>query len=345
MIAACSLTPRWRRRSLPTSSSLRTSNSTSWAAAPGRYWGCYACIAIPDRGWCSAARSDAVSIFWRSPVSERRAPRVGLGQEFRAQAFATNGSGANPVTRGLNGMSHGAAGFAYALSSLAAATGREDFAKAASECIAYEDATYDDMHHNWPDWRGSNAPTWPCQWCHGAPGIGLARLGMQRFGGKAAKLCAERWRRIFATPLSVSSGRRPAPWIRFAAARSAGSNLFARRPARSVAPIFASLPHGGFGGAAASGRNRRLPLEQRQAAIQSRPVSRSVRRRLYAAAAGHGARRRHIIAERADLGIAVRRRTHCCCRRLARGDQHRFEHVEGLHLHLTFGRRRRVLHR
>ena len=176
---------------VPTSSSPRTSNSTSWAAAPGRYWDCYACIAIPDRGWCSAARSDAVSIFWRNPVSERRAVGVGSGQEFRAQAFATNGSGANPVTRGLNGMSHGAAGFAYALSSLAAATGREDFAKAASECIAYEDATYDDTHHNWPDWRGSNAPTWPCQWCHGAPGIGLARLGMQRFGGKAAKLAAE----------------------------------------------------------------------------------------------------------------------------------------------------------
>ena len=96
-----------------------------------------------------------------------------------------------PSTRGLNGMSHGAAGFAYALSSLAAATGREDFAKAASECIAYEDSTYDDTHHNWPDWRGPNAPTWPCQWCHGAPGIGLARLGMQRFGGKAAKLSAE----------------------------------------------------------------------------------------------------------------------------------------------------------
>jgi lantibiotic modifying enzyme len=117
--------------------------------------------------------------------------RSWIGQEFRAQALATNGSDANPLAQGLNGMSHGAAGFAYALSSLAAATGREDFAAAAAECIAYEDLTYDDTHHNWPDWRGSNAPTWPCQWCHGAPGIGLARLGMQRFGGKAAKLSAE----------------------------------------------------------------------------------------------------------------------------------------------------------
>ncbi len=130
-------------------------------------------------------------------------PRIGavgrrswIGQEFRAQALGTqalgtDGSRAGPLTRGLNGMSHGAAGFAYALSSLAAATGREDFAGAASECIAYEDSTYDDTHHNWPDLRDSNAPTWPCQWCHGAPGIGLARLGMQRFGGKAAKLAAE----------------------------------------------------------------------------------------------------------------------------------------------------------
>ncbi|HEX4042592.1 MAG TPA: type 2 lanthipeptide synthetase LanM family protein [Xanthobacteraceae bacterium] len=92
------------------------------------------------------------------------------------------GLGANALARGLNGMSHGAAGFAYALSSLAAAAGREDFAAAAAECVAFEDASYDAERHNWPDWRGAGAPTWPCQWCHGAPGIGLARLGMERFG-------------------------------------------------------------------------------------------------------------------------------------------------------------------
>ena len=92
------------------------------------------------------------------------------------------GLGANALAQGLNGMSHGAAGFAYALSCLAAAAGREDFAAAAAECLAFEDASYDAERHNWPDWRGSGAPTWPCQWCHGAPGIGLARLGMERFG-------------------------------------------------------------------------------------------------------------------------------------------------------------------
>jgi len=98
------------------------------------------------------------------------------------RSWVGQGASATALTHGLTGMSHGAAGFAFALSSLAAATGRDDFAGAASECIAFEDSSYDAARRNWPDWRGGGAPTWPCQWCHGAPGIGLARLGMQRFG-------------------------------------------------------------------------------------------------------------------------------------------------------------------
>ena len=84
-------------------------------------------------------------------------------------------------------MSHGAAGFAYALSSLAKAAGRDDFAGAAAECIAYENASYDATRHNWPDLRAAGAPAWPCQWCHGAPGIGLARIGTGKRGAIAIK--------------------------------------------------------------------------------------------------------------------------------------------------------------
>lgn len=82
----------------------------------------------------------------------------------------------------LNGMSHGASGFAYALASLAAATGREDFDRAAAECLAYENASYDADRHNWPDLRHTGAPGWACRWCHGAPGIGLARAAMLKRG-------------------------------------------------------------------------------------------------------------------------------------------------------------------
>jgi type 2 lantibiotic biosynthesis protein LanM len=103
--------------------------------------------------------------------------RSWVGQGFGAQA--------------LNGMSHGAAGFAYALAALAAATGREEFAEAASECLTFEDSSYDATRQNWPDLRSPAHPAWPCQWCHGAPGIGLARLATVKHAGKNASLDAD----------------------------------------------------------------------------------------------------------------------------------------------------------
>ena len=158
-------------------------------------------------------------------------------------------------------MSHGAAGFAYALSSLAEASGREDFADAAAECIAFEDSSYDAARHNWPDLRGGGAPAWPCQWCHGAPGIGLARLGMQR-GGKIARARPSGLRRISATPSPASNRLGPATSIRCAAARSAGSNSSARRRTRSRATILRELAARRLTACSADrGGDRRLPLE------------------------------------------------------------------------------------
>jgi lantibiotic modifying enzyme len=98
-----------------------------------------------------------------------------LGPEGR-RTWAGEGSG----PRGLNGMSHGAAGFAYALASLAQATGRQEFAQAAAECIAFEDSNYDAQQHNWPDLREDGTASWTCQWCHGAIGIGLARIATSK---------------------------------------------------------------------------------------------------------------------------------------------------------------------
>ena len=109
-----------------------------------------------------------------------------IGSEGR-RSWVGLGSGKEP----LNGMSHGAAGFAYALASLAAATGREDFARAASECIAFENSSYDAARNNWPDLRAEGQPSWPCQWCHGATGIGLARIAMTRRGGVAGDLAGD----------------------------------------------------------------------------------------------------------------------------------------------------------
>jgi type 2 lantibiotic biosynthesis protein LanM len=83
----------------------------------------------------------------------------------------------------LNGMAHGAAGYAYALASLAEVTGRQEFADAAQECIAFENASFSSPQSNWPSFgleTSNPEESWPCQWCHGAGGIGLARIGTLR---------------------------------------------------------------------------------------------------------------------------------------------------------------------
>jgi type 2 lantibiotic biosynthesis protein LanM len=107
-----------------------------------------------------------------------------IGPEGR-RSWIGQGFGA----RALNGMSHGAAGFAYALALLAAATGREEFAQAAAECIAFENSSYDPGRSNWPDLRGVE-PSWLCQWCYGAVGIGMARLAASRRGAMDARAAA-----------------------------------------------------------------------------------------------------------------------------------------------------------
>jgi lantibiotic modifying enzyme len=81
----------------------------------------------------------------------------------------------------LNGMSHGAAGFAYALAALATETDRDEFASAAAECLQFEQSHFDAERGDWCDLRGQE-PHWRSQWCHGAVGIGLARLGMTGLG-------------------------------------------------------------------------------------------------------------------------------------------------------------------
>ncbi len=81
------------------------------------------------------------------------------------------------------GMSHGAAGFALALARLSHATGNAAFGRTAGEAIAFERSLFDTAAGNWPDLRFPPEPETgrpPCSmmWCHGAPGIGVARLAM-----------------------------------------------------------------------------------------------------------------------------------------------------------------------
>jgi type 2 lantibiotic biosynthesis protein LanM len=80
----------------------------------------------------------------------------------------------------LTGFSHGQAGIAYSLLKLFEATGEAKYRDIAIRAIDYENSRFSDEFGNWPDMRefGQNNSTefkFMNGWCHGAPGIGLAR--------------------------------------------------------------------------------------------------------------------------------------------------------------------------
>ncbi|MBW8875751.1 MAG: type 2 lantipeptide synthetase LanM family protein [Acidobacteria bacterium] len=82
----------------------------------------------------------------------------------------------------LTGFSHGTAGIAWVLARLAHATGDERFRAAAGDALRYERSWFNAGRDNWPDLRASHktpeeARDFLYAWCHGAPGIGLGRIG------------------------------------------------------------------------------------------------------------------------------------------------------------------------
>lgn len=96
---------------------------------------------------------------------------------------AAGGQPAWPMT----GYSHGAAGITLALAELFARTGQPLFRQAALGGIAYENRWFSAREGNWPDLRTSQSGpasdggsdggmVYGVSWCHGAPGIALARL-------------------------------------------------------------------------------------------------------------------------------------------------------------------------
>ncbi len=108
----------------------------------------------------------------------------------------------NSSIRNLNGYAHGAAGIGHGLLELYAATGEGQYRYAAEQSFLYERHFFSAHESNWPDLRHTElgeyqfegrmdelrdrqragnplppqAPRYMTAWCHGAPGIGYARL-------------------------------------------------------------------------------------------------------------------------------------------------------------------------
>lgn len=91
----------------------------------------------------------------------------------------------------LTGFSHGAAGIGWALLELYQVTREKKWREAAEEAFRYERHWFNPTQMNWPDFRnlagtGSQSdPGYMLAWCHGAPGIGLARLRAYALLGSA----------------------------------------------------------------------------------------------------------------------------------------------------------------
>jgi lantibiotic modifying enzyme len=89
----------------------------------------------------------------------------------------------------LLGFSHGAAGIAWALAHLGLATGEQRYSEAARQALTYERERFDAETQNWPDLRvregAADKRSFSWSWCHGAPGIGIARLSSPGAAGDA----------------------------------------------------------------------------------------------------------------------------------------------------------------
>jgi lantibiotic modifying enzyme len=85
----------------------------------------------------------------------------------------------------LCGLAHGASGMGLALIEIGVRRGRQDWIDGGLAAFAYEDGHYDTGQCNWPDLReypgriersATASKSFMIAWCHGAAGIGLARL-------------------------------------------------------------------------------------------------------------------------------------------------------------------------
>jgi lantibiotic modifying enzyme len=132
-------------------------------------------------------------VLARRPGLERLAPvAVRCGEEICRTAVWEDGLchwdsarmiGGDLAAPPVTGFAHGPSGLALALLALYAETGTQRYRDTARGAFAFEDTFYSEADRNWVDTRhpysqkdGRIEGTFQRAWCHGAPGIALARM-------------------------------------------------------------------------------------------------------------------------------------------------------------------------
>jgi len=96
-------------------------------------------------------------------------------REFMEKIEEKEGTGSN----NLSGLSHGLAGAVLAASCVSRISSDGFSGYAADKIMQLESARFSEDQMNWPDRRKGQQVAFhdmPCQWCHGAVGIGMSRL-------------------------------------------------------------------------------------------------------------------------------------------------------------------------
>ncbi len=125
----------------------------------------------------------------------------------RGVAWAPSGEAYRPLT----GFSHGNSGVAFSLVRAWMITGNNRYKDVAEAAIEYERSVFSAETENWPDYRRQDGTdfvpdeaAYQVDWCHGAPGIGLART---RWINPSDPLIAEEIRVATHTTLRYGFGR------------------------------------------------------------------------------------------------------------------------------------------
>ncbi len=123
---------------------------------------------------------------WALRAAQRTGGFLLAAAQPQPQGLAWPPAAIAPAEGPLSGFSHGASGIAYALLRLFEVTGDARYRDAALSAADYERSLLMPNEENWKDLRANaaaNAHRGCMAWCHGAPGIALARLHGQRLPG------------------------------------------------------------------------------------------------------------------------------------------------------------------
>jgi type 2 lantibiotic biosynthesis protein LanM len=131
-----------------------------------------------------------VGLYQQHPTPQVLELAVKCGEHLLAQAQPQAQGGIAwrtfmPVSQAATGFGRGSTGMGWALLKLASISGEQRFQEAGLAALDYERHVFSATESNWPDYRTAGKAKlakgelrFMTAWCHGAPGIGLARLSL-----------------------------------------------------------------------------------------------------------------------------------------------------------------------